>query len=359
LPARAIADLLNRDGIITANEYYYRKIGKLNPYRNTKNSWGSASVMNILHNPAYYGAISNGKREVKSFKNKLRVCKSFDDWVIVEGTHEPIITKERWLEAQRLGAKNKRETVKRSTNGEVSLFAGILKCADCGGNMVLNRKQYKHRVDTFYRCGTYQQKGKTVCPPHRIDYDVLYKAVLSDIQAYAVLAVDDETKLINRILEANDNVRNKNVSRYEKLIRESNNRIYKIDALLQSLFEEKLSGSISDATFKRMAAKYETEQAKLTGDVYQMTMEFEKCTQAERDLNSWIARIKDCLKIDTLTRAIAVEMIDRIEVSESYDVNGERTMDVEIFYKFGLQHVTNCTGKEKEPTESLTKGTFN
>ena len=170
MPARAIADVLNSDSITTPNEYFYSTIGKPNPFRNNKNSWGSASVMNILKNPAYYGAISNGKRSVTSFKNKRIICKSANDWVIVEGTHEPLITKEQWEEAQRICSKNKRDTVRRSADGEVSIFAGIIKCADCSGNMIFNRKEKKACTDEFYRCSTYQQKGKNVCPPHRIEY---------------------------------------------------------------------------------------------------------------------------------------------------------------------------------------------
>ena len=343
MPARAIADVLNRDGIATPNEYFYSTIGKPNPYRNNKNAWGSASVMGILKNPAYYGAISNGKRAVTSFKNKRIVCKSFDDWIIVEETHEPLITKEQWEEVQRIGSKNKRETVRRSADGEVSIFAGIIKCADCNGNMIFNRKVKKSCTDEFYRCGTYQQKGKNVCPPHRIDHDVLCEAVLTDIQQYAVLAVNDEKKLIDRILKANDAFKNKNISRYEKNIRESKNRIREIDGLLQSLFEEKIKGDVSVDIFKRMAAKYEDEQSKLITDVEQMEAELDECQRVQQDLTGWIARIKECLTIDSLTRAIAVELIERIEVSETYDKDGEKNLDLEIFYRFGLKE--HRTGK--------------
>ena len=337
MPARAIADVFNREGILPPNEYFYSVRGLPNPYKNNKNSWGSGSIMGIIKNPAYYGAISNGKREVKSFKNKKISCKSFDDWVIVENTHEPIISKERWLEARSIGKKNKRETVRRSADGEVSIFAGIIKCSDCGGNMIFNRKELKSCTSEFYRCGTYQQKGKAVCPPHRIDFDVLYQAVLSDIREYAVLAVEDETKLIDRIIKENDDFRVKNVSRYEKHIREGNNRIREIDGLVQSLFEEKQSGNVSGEMFKRMTAKYEDEQRKLVADVEQMETELDECKRVQQDLSGWIARIKECLTIDTLTRAIAVEMIERIEVSETYNVGGEKTLDLEIFYKFGLK----------------------
>jgi hypothetical protein len=172
----------------------------------------------------------------------------------------------------------------------------------------------------------------------RIDYDVLYETVLTDIQHYAVLAVKDEKKLIDRILKANDAFKNKNGSRYERNIREAKNRIQGIDCLLQSLFEEKLGGNVTEAVFKRMVAKYETEQAKLITDTEHMEDELDECRRVQQDLTGWIARIKECLTIGTLTRAIAVELISRIEVSETYDADGEKTLDLEIFYKFGLKN---------------------
>jgi hypothetical protein len=349
---RAIADLFNREGIITPNEYYYSTINKPNPFRNNKNRWGSASIMNIIKNPVYYGAMANGKRAVSSFKNKRIIRKSFDEWIIVENKHQPLISKDLWLEARHINSANKKETVRRSADGEVSIFAGIIKCADCGGNMIFNRKHYKSYTKEFFRCGTYAQKGKNVCPPHVIDYHVLYKAVSDDIKRYAKLAEDDENKLINRILKSNDEFKNKNLRTYEKTIRQNKNRICEIDTLVQSLFEEKVNGTVGEATFKRMTKKYEEEQQKLIDDTERLENEFCEYTRIKQDLTGWIEKIKNCLNIDTLTRAAAAELIERIEISESYDKDGEKVFDINILYKFGLTN-SSCDENEKiEPTES-------
>ena len=91
-------------------------------------------------NPLYYGAMANGKRVVKSFKDKRVVRKPFEEWIIVENTHEPIISKEVWLEAQKINKRNRKDTVKRLSTGEITVFAGIIKCSACGGNLVFNRR---------------------------------------------------------------------------------------------------------------------------------------------------------------------------------------------------------------------------
>jgi DNA invertase Pin-like site-specific DNA recombinase len=359
MTGRAIADLLNRKGVPSPNEYYYKTINKPNPIKNSKNSWCSATIMNFIKNPVYYGAMANGKREVVSFKNKRIVRKLSEEWIIIENTHEPIISKEKWLDAQRIHSTNKKDTVRRSANGEVSIFAGIIKCVDCGANMIFNRKQNKNYLSEFYRCGTYTQHGKAVCSMHKIDYHVLYEVVLSDIQRYAVLAVEDEQRLIDRILKSNDEFNAKNLTRYAKSIRESKNRIREIDGLMQSLFEEKVSGTVSQDMFKRMAVKYEGEQQQLIADLDKLEREFTDCKRVNQDLTVWIERIKGCLSIDTVTRAIAVELIDRIEVSQEHTENGEKIIDVNIFYKFGLKNSSHEEEKEIEPVESLpTKTAF-
>ena len=336
--ARSIADVFNHENILTANEYFYNTIGKPNPYKNTKNKWGSATIMQIIKNPAYYGAMANGKRAVKSFKNKSIVRKDVDEWIIIENTHKPLISKDLWLEAQQISKRNNKQTVRRSANGEVSIFAGIIKCADCGGNLVFNRRVLKSGTKEFFRCGTYTQKGKDVCPMHCIDYATLYKAVLASVQEYAVLAVEDEKKLINKILKTNDEFKNKNMQRYEKTIRESKNRIKEIDGLLQNLYEDKISGEVTADLFKRMSKKYGDEQVRLITYVEQLEAELNEYKRVEQDLTGWVNRVKECLTIDSLTRAIVVELIDRIEVSETYDMNGEKFLDINISYKFSLKN---------------------
>lgn len=334
--ARAIADLFSRENITTPNEYFYSTINKPNPHNRTNtNKWNSGSIMNIIKNPAYYGAMANGKRAVKSFKDKTVIRKDVDEWIIVEDTHEPLISKERWLEAQQIGSANKKEIVRRSADGEVSIFSGLLRCADCGGNMALKRRPNKTiEKKEFYRCSTYVQKGKGVCSTHAIDLDVLSEAVLQDIQQYAVLAAEDEKKLIDELLKANGDFRDKSIQRYEKTIRESKNRIKQIDGILQNLYEDKLSGEITADIFKRLAQKNSDEQTRLIADVEQLEAELDECKRVEKDVSGYIKRIKECLTIESLTRAIVVELIDRIEVSEICNVDGEKILDISIRYKF-------------------------
>jgi len=85
-----------------------------------------------------------------------------------------------------------------------------------------------------------------------------------------------------------------------------------------------------------MSLKYRQEQTQLISEVEQLEAELIECQHVEKDLTGRINQVKECLIIDSLTRAIVVELIDRIEVSEVYDVYGEKNLDITINYRFGL-----------------------
>jgi hypothetical protein len=232
--------------------------------------------------------MSNGKCEVASFKNKRLVSKPADEWVVVEGTHEPIVSKEKWLEAQRLLENNRKCAVRGRKEGEVSLFAGIIKCADCGGNMVFNKADRYTGNREFYRCGTYANKGKSACPPHKVYCDAIQEAVLSDIRKYAALAEGDEEKLVGKILKASGEARAKALSRCEKAIRKASARVAEIDMIVRRLYEDKISGEITPEQFKRLSAGYGEEQARLASELERMEKEAAKNRQDEKTrLRGW------------------------------------------------------------------------
>jgi DNA invertase Pin-like site-specific DNA recombinase len=332
---RAIADLFNREGILPPNEHFYAAMGKPNPFRSNKSLWGSSSVMQILRNPAYYGAMSSGKCEVASFKNKKLVEKPFEEWVIVEGTHEPIVGKETWLAVQEKLASNRRETLRRNQTSEVSLLAGIFKCADCGGNMAFNRREKKSGDRDYYRCGTYCNKGKNACGPHKIPCDAVHEAVLEGIREYARLAAEDEEALVAKILKESGEARAKNASRIERTARKARNRIAEADKLLLSLYKDKADGEITAEQFRRLADGIGEDREKLVAELGLAEKELSRLEAAGREMLGWAAQAKECLHVKELTRHVAVEMVERVEVAETCGEDGEKRLSLTIFYKFG------------------------
>ena len=339
---RLIGDILNREEMPSPNAYFYASQNKPNPNKNQSDKWGSGTIMNIIRNPVYKGVMVNGKRRVTSFKNKKVVRNSPDTWIVVEDTHEPIINQSVWDEAQKIVAKN-HVGIRRGGSGAIALFSGVVKCADCGAKMTFNRKVYKDYTKEYYRCGRYTNKGTDACKPHTILEGAIYKEVIEDIRAYAKFAYNDEQQLINRLSKDNVNHSYKQVQRQEKLLKDKERRLSDIDLLVQSLFEEKINGTVPENIFKRMAKKYDDEQLNLAKEIETLKNDLADLKRNESDITSWVSKIKRCLSIEALTRELVVELIDSIEISEVYEKEGQPQQDVNITYRF-----ENISNKDKK-----------
>ena len=331
MTGRAIADLFNREGIPSANVYYSRLTQ--NPNKN-KSLWGSASVTNIIQNHAYYGAVVRGKRKVKSLTDKSMVRIPESEWIIREDMHTPIVSKEVWEMAQTKCKKNKRDTIRRSADGDIKIFSGIIVCAHCGGRMNKVEVKTKTFPDGKLRCSSYTQ-SREACHMQAVDYKEVYQAVLLDIQEYAILAIEDEKKLIDRIIADNNKSIMQNTKLFEKQIREAESRIEALDILQDSLYEDVSCGKITQDFFNRRLNRFTEEQNRLIDDVSQMKERLDESQRTQHNLSEWIERVKDCITIDSLTRQIIVGLIDRIEVTQTNDTNGETVIDLNISYKFG------------------------
>ena len=124
---RHISEVLNNEGVLSPRAYYYDQIGRENPL-NESMTWNSNTVMQLLKNQVYIGNMAQGKRRVVSFKTKNRAIVPEEDWIIVENTHEALVGKDIWARVQKRIASGKSPRVTRS--GEISLFAGVARCAD-------------------------------------------------------------------------------------------------------------------------------------------------------------------------------------------------------------------------------------
>lgn len=332
--ARNIGSILNREKVDTPNEYYFKQIGRSNPYPTKKAAWGSATVMSILRSQVYIGNIVQGKQKTASHKLKKRIRIDEKDWVIAEDMHEALIDSDTWNRVQeRIGA-NKPVRVRINSKSEVSLFSGLVRCADCGGLMAYNVKTSHGKKYYVYRCTTYANNGSDTCTVHTTHESMLEEIILNDIKAYSKLVFSDESTLIDRLMKANATHQQKSAGVLKNQIADTRKKIIYIDNLLMNLFEKNVNGDVSDLIFKNMSAKYEAEQSELRVKLERLEFDLSECESNANDVDKWVSRIKDCINIETLNRGILVELIDSITVSETYKIDNERWQDVTIKYKF-------------------------
>ena len=157
--------------------------------------WDFTVIKDILINPVYTGAIASQKTNYR-FKLGTISEKKPEEWIIVEGMHEAIISPQDFETVQ----KKLRSRQRPKEDGTFSLFAGIIKCGECGKALTIRRTNAKH-PQNIYSCVTYNKYGKHHCTQHRVEYDELYRQVLHKIRAAAAAALMDDTEVLDRLTD--------------------------------------------------------------------------------------------------------------------------------------------------------------
>ena len=329
---RHIAQVLNERKILAPRAYYYQRIGGENPHPEERQEWGSTTIMQILKNRVYIGDLVQGKRTALSFKSKQRISTKQEDWIVCENTHEALVEKSVWEEVQHnFGKPHYRAT---KSTGEVSLFSGVVRCADCGASLSFTNKICGGRTYQLYKCSNYANHGKTVCSIHSISLPLLEAVILRDIRYHAQLIQAEEQAVISQVFRMQNKNNEQLIERYQTNIHSGKERLKEIDSLYPKLFEEKQRGNITAAVFKKLMSDYEAEQEKIQTQTDALSKELSTLEKNLQEIPKWTDAMKKYTSIQTLTRNIVLELIDSIEVSEQYIKDGSKQQDIIINYKF-------------------------
>ncbi|WP_444659772.1 recombinase family protein [Caproiciproducens sp. R2] len=336
---RNIATKLNTEGVDTPADYYFKQTRKRATRSDTLQQWGSGTILQLLRNQVYIGDMVQCKRKVSSFKTKKRLVTNPDAWVIVEGTHEPIIDRFTWECVQRRLDKTKRQSpcnsIRATRSGDINVFSGIIRCADCGAAMAFNERVNKSGTKyRFYRCSRYANSGSKSCSMHFMDADTLESIILSDIQFYAQTAVTDEKKLMDRLLSFSGRERQNEKAAQGKALRDATNRISFLEDASKRLFEEKIAGNVPESLFRKMLSDYESELSELEAKAEDIRQSTQEEVNSESDVKNWIKLIKECVSINSLDRATAFQLIDHVDVHEQTDEDGHKSQSIQVKYNF-------------------------
>ena len=296
-------------------------------------AWTIAQVKSILKDETYIGNTIHYRQTNISYKNKKRIRKPVEEQMRVEGTQEAIISKEVFEQVQEQIANRRRE----QKDGTTQIFAGLVRCADCGWSMSFGTNKSNGKPYSYFNCTSYRQHGKkyATCTAHYIRYDILYDYVLSRIQYWAGQAQIGEDKLLQKLLNAGDKARmNGNKKRSSELAK-AEKRKSEVDRLFMRLYEDWTSGRITEYNFNMMSQKYQAEQQELDEKIQVLRTELETSRQTETDAAKWIELVRQYSQPMKLTAELLNTLIEKIVIHES--VNGEdgtKEQEIEIFYRF-------------------------
>lgn len=304
----------------------YSKFEKLDP-ENGRFVWDFTTIQDILANPVYIGTIASQKSEYK-FKVGWIGAKAPEDWITVEDMHEPIIDRETFELVQSKVKSRKRP----DAWGNYSIFAGLVKCGQCGSSMNIRRANQKGK-DKIYTCSRYNKFGVKHCSQHRIKYDVLYDIVLNEIRKCAKAALADEEAVERelRMSSETDSLSKREV--IERSISVDNERIRELERVIGRLYEDMVSGRLNEDTFNSILDQKQSEQMMLKNRVRLNSERLSERQQEELDNARWLGMIKEYADIRELDSPTLNRLINVIVIHEDFDGESIR-QTVEIHWNF-------------------------
>ena len=323
-----ICNILKQEKVPTPKEY--KAIHGLCNYHisEVKYCWQDRSIYDILFRQEYIGDTVNFKGTTKSFKDKSKIYFPKEQWKIFKNTHEPIIDKETWNTVQRI-----RENRQRPTKiGKINIFSGHLFCKDCGSKLYYCTSRSYTENRHFYRCSKYKNTSSKSCTSHTIREHILKELVLENIKQVLSYIRSYEDLFIKQKLETSLEEQKKIDSINKKLLSQYEKRIKDIDNLIQHIYEDNISGKITDERFTTLSLNYEKEQKELKSKVKELANKLDTIKQQKLDLTSFVSKVKQYTEISELTPEIINELIDKIYVYQSEKVNSKPTQQIDIYY---------------------------
>ena len=333
---RKIASILNAESIPTPSSFYYLRQGKPN-LRKEGGYWQAQTVRAILQNEVYIGHMVQNKTGVVSYKIHKQVDKPESEWIRVEGTHETLVSMEVWELVRAIEKQNTRS--RTQANGETALFAGLLRCMDCGSLMRSyhdgrRRKDGSKSTYRSYACGRYATGGKSACTAHIMNQRVLIEVVLTDIRAKAELAKRDSDSLISRIQAQRKAATAGEIKRAQATLAAIERRLAELSRLTQAIYEDKVMGRIPEAVCVQLMNQYEAERTEKLEQRAHLSGELEAYQQETDDVQQWMSLIREYAKLEELDRPTLLRLIKRIDIGERKVEDGCAVRDIKIHYNF-------------------------
>ena len=336
-----IAAKLEEDGILTPRAYWHSKginrPGKVKDLPPTH--WNSSSVIKMLSVQEYCGDILNFKTYSKSYKNKKRLENDRENWAIFKDVHEPIIERAVFEQVQQKRGKMRKRQAK---DGERSMFSGLLVCADCGSNLHFHFNQGNPEIK-YFNCSNYKGNRGTCGSTHYVRVDFLEQVVLSEIRRltkYAGLYEDDFLKeVIGHSRQAEETERRLKEKELKSLLARDD----ELDGLFERIYEDNVSGKLSDDRFAKMSRRYEEEQKELSEKIKKLRSEIEKQSSRATSTDMFVSIVRKYTRARKLTPRMLNELVEKIEVYNAEKIDGEWVQRLRIHY--------NCVGEMNIPNE--------
>lgn len=286
--------------------------------------WRPQTIRSILTSEMYLGhMVQNTFNKIRYNSKRVRAVKK-EDYIIVENTHEPIIDKEIFDKANKVLKANSKTVEK---NKDRYLFSGLLKCKECGHTISILERKNKGDKSHYTQCNQYSKKGKYgICNIHRLNYNLLEDdlvSVITDICKSFIKEYDSKS-----LTEEANAILNEETIELQKQIDVFIKEMAKYNTAIEQLYMDKVQGKIPENIFANLLDRYNkdlnnatTQKNELEKNKIKMLSKIESL-----DYDACAEIVKKFLSSKHPTRAMIVELIDRIEIDNDKNVN--------VFFRF-------------------------
>ena len=329
-----IATIFSEEKILTPIAYWREK-GVNRPGKSKLRGpymWNSSTITHILSLQEYCGDILNFKTYSKSYKNKKRLANDRENWVIFQDVHEPIIERAVFEQVQQKRGKIRK---RRTHEGERNMFSGLLVCADCGHNLHFHFNQGNPDIK-YFNCSNYKGNRGTCTSTHYVRVDFLEQVVLGEIRRLTKFASQFEDEFVKAVIGHSQQAEATDRKLKEKELKALQARDEELDGLFERIYEDNVSGKLSDDRFARMSRRYEEEQKELAEKIKALRAEIDKQSSQSMTTDMFISLVRKYTRARKLTPRMLNELIEKIEVFNAEKIDGVWEQRLRIHY--------NCVG---------------
>ena len=309
MSCRNIASLLNQEGVPTPATYAGLPVARPGPYTGL---WSSERISDMLQNETYIGNMVQGRSVKISYKSKKCLKQDPANWVVVEGTHDPLVDRETFQKVRML-VNSRRHTRSRTYD---FLLKGLIFCHECGYPMaVINRKNARGEDVLYFVCRTYQRFTKAgVCSCHSIKEKTVTDAVIAKVREVCQAYLNPD-ELLPVAQEAVENARKQ--SSLETELQTLQSKIDSLTVNLDRMYTDRLSGLLPEADFQRIFGRIKLEREQLEAKRQELELRQKSPVRSEDRARELVQRF-----IETAgeSRELLVSLIERVELTEGKEI---------------------------------------
>ena len=334
-----IAVYLKEKEILTPTFYMKqqdRGTAKSNPLNEeNRYNWNKATLTRILKRQEYCGDVVNFKTE-KHYRDKRNHYVDKSKWQITENVHEPIIDRTTFENVERM---LKNAPVKRPNgDGEIHALSGLMYCKDCGTKMHIRTIHKNGKVQHVTYCSEYA-KGKAKHPkcnsPHRIDVDEVMENIAEVLRKIAQYSLENKTEFEKLVKDSLYKEQTEEVKKNQKRMPQITDRMEQIERVMNKLYEDNALGNMDTERYEQLSRKYAEEYYTLKAEKEEIKERLSECENANQRAKKFIRLAESYSDFEELTPTLLREFVEKIVVHEcSYDENGTRRQDIDIYYSF-------------------------